>query len=136
MMLTINDALRAEWLTDVDDNKQRVHKAVLVGSLDEHTVSQLRELSTIVFDEESYSEGDHFLIDVSAVTEVDHLGLAALVGIIVVLAAKAGSLGLILPYEHPVRHALRVTGLDKVFNIHETPDAADRIIFGLRPTSV
>ena len=134
MLLTINKASDGQWTTDGTHPEKSVHNAKLAGSLDEHTVPQLRALSEIVFDEKSFSEGDHFLIDLSEVTDIDHVGLAALVGIIVVLAAKAGSLGLILPEDHPVREAFQVTGLDRVFEIHETADAADKIILALRRT--
>jgi len=133
-MLTINKSADGLWATDESRREQRVHSARLAGSLDEYTVSQLRELSDIVFDEKSFSEEDHFLIDLSEVTEIDHVGLSALVGIIVILAAKAGSVGLILPEEHPVRHALQVTGLHRVFEIHETAEAADKIVLALRHT--
>ena len=136
MLLTINKRSYGEWATDGTHREQSVHNARLAGSLDEHTVSQLRELSDIVFDEKSFSEGDHFLIDLSEATEINHVGLAALVGIIVVLAAKAGSLGLILPADHPIRHALQVTGLDRFFEIHETAEAADGIVLALRRTQL
>ena len=136
MLLTINKVSDGQWATDEAHRTQSLHNAKLVGSLDEHTVCQLRELSEIVFDKKSFSEGDHFLIDLSDVTDIDHVGLAALVGIIVALGAKAGSLGLILPEDHPVRHALQVTGLDRLFEIHETSDAANKIVLALRRTRV
>ena len=123
-MPNVNETPDGEWATGADIGQQGVHTVKLAGSLDEHTVSQLRELSEVVFDEKGFSAGDHFLIDLREVTEVDHVGLAALVGIIVGLAAKAGSAGLILPEDHPVRHAFHVTGMDKVFDLHETNDAA------------
>jgi anti-anti-sigma factor len=127
-MLKINESSDGQWATGRILHEQSVHTVRLTGTLDEHTVSQLRELSEVVFNEKGFSEGDHFLIDLSEVTEVDHVGLAALVGIMAGLAAKAGSLGLILPEGHPVRHALKVTGLDRVFELHETGDAARVII--------
>ena len=123
-MPNLNETTDGEWATGEDIGQRSVHTVKLTGSLDEHTVSQLRELSEVVFGEKGFSEGDHFLLDLSEVKEVDHVGLAALVGIIVGLAAKAGSAGLIIPEDHPVRHAIRVTGLDKVFDLHETNDAA------------
>ena len=123
-MPNIRKTQDGEWATGEDIDKRSVHTVKLTGSLDEHTVSQLRELSDVVFDEKPFSAGDHFLVDLSEVTEVDHVGLAALLGIIVGLAAKAGSAGLIIPEDHPVRHAIQVTGLDKVFDLHETNDAA------------
>ena len=123
-MPNANDTSNGQWATGQDIGQRSVHTVKLAGSLDEHTVSQLRELSDVVFDEKPFSVGDHFLIDLREVTEVDHVGLAALLGIIVGLAAKAGSAGLIIPEDHPVRHAIRVTGLDRVFDLHETDDAA------------
>jgi anti-anti-sigma factor len=132
MLLTINKTSEGHWTSDDTDRSYSVHHARLAGSLDEHTVSQLRELSSIVFDGEGFSEGDHFLIDLNNVTEIDDLGFAALIGTIVVLASKAGSLGLILSVGHPIRHAFQVTGIDRVFEIHETAEAADKIILELR----
>jgi anti-anti-sigma factor len=123
-MLKTSESSDVQWTIGSSDHKQGVHSVRLVGSLDEHTVSQLRELSHVGVDEESFSNGDHFLIDLSEVTEIDHVGFAALVEILVGLSAKAGSLGLILPPEHPVRHALEVTGLDRAFDIFETHAAA------------
>lgn len=130
-MLNINETPDGEWATGRILHDKNVHTVRLSGSLDEHTVSQLRELSEVVFGEKGFSEGDHFLVDIREVTEVDHVGLAALVGIIVGLAAKAGSAGLIIPEDHPVRHALQVTGLDRVFEMHETNDAARITIIAL-----
>ena len=120
-----------EWANGQNIDQQEVHTVKLTGSLDEHTVSQLKELSEVVFGDKGFSVGDHFLVDLSEVTEVDHVGLAALVGIIVGLAAKAGSAGLIIPEDHPVRHAIRVTGLDRVFDVHETNDSARITIHAL-----
>ena len=121
----------AQWESGRVLDEQSVHKVKLVGSLDEHKVSQLRELSEVVFDEKGFSEGDHFLLDLSEVTEIDHVGLAALLGIVVGLAVKAGSLGLVIPDDHPVRRALLVTGLDRVFELHETHDDAYGTILAL-----
>jgi len=129
--LTINETADGEWASDGDQGRHSVHCVRLAGTIDEHTVGQLRELSDIVFDENRYSEGDHFIIDLSEVTEIDHVGLSAMVGIIVALATKAGTIGLVLQRDHPVRHALQVTGLDRVFDIHESAEAADKVIFAV-----
>ena len=123
-MLKTDESSDVQWTIGSLDHKQGIHSARLVGSLDEYTIGQLRELSHVVFDEEIFSNGDNFLIDLSEVTEIDHVGFAALVEILVGLSAKAGSLGLILPPEHPVRHALQVTGFDRAFDIFETHTAA------------
>lgn len=132
ILLTISENSDGQWITDEEHRKQSIHNAKLVGSLDENTVSQLRELSDIVFDDKGFSVGDHFLIDLGEVTEIDHVGLSSLVGVIVILGAKAGSIGLILPEDHPVRRALEVTGLDRVFEIYKTAEAADKIVLALR----
>jgi anti-anti-sigma factor len=123
-MLKTNESSDVQWTISSLEHKQGIHSARLVGSLDEHTVSQLRELSDVAFDEEGFSIGDDFVIDLAEVTEIDHVGFAALVGILVGISAKAGSLALILPPEHPVRHALQVTGLDRAFDVFETHTAA------------
>ena len=123
-MLKTDESSDVQWTIGSLDHKQGIHSARIVGSLDEHSVGQLQELSHVVFDEESFSKGDDFLIDLNEVTEIDHVGFAALVEILVGLSAKAGSLALILPPEHPVRHALQVTGLERAFDIYETQTAA------------
>lgn len=123
-MLKINESSDGQWTIGHLVSNQGIHSARLAGTLDEHTVGQLRELSDVVFDEDSFSSGDNFVIDLSEVTEIDHVGVAALIGILVGLSAKAGSLALILPPGHPVRHALRVTGLERAFDLFETQDAA------------
>lgn len=120
--------VNATW----DSPGRNVHTVSLQGSLDEHTISQLRELSDVIFDEKGFSEGDHFLIDLTQVTEIDHVGFAALVGIMVGLGVKAGSFGVVLPEKHPIRHALRVVGLERVFEVHETQNEARETILALR----
>lgn len=127
-MLTINNVYKGNWTTDAGSDGHGLHDARLTGILDEHTVSQLRKLSETVFDGAVFSDGDHFLIDITRVTEIDHVGLATLIGIITSLAANAGSVGLVVPMEHPVQRALKVTGLDRVFITHETVEAANGII--------
>ena len=136
MRLMINNVSDGHWAIPVGCQGHDTHGVRLVGSLDEHTVSQLRELSEIVFDGAGFSDGDHFLIDVSEVTEIDHVGIAALVGITVMLAANAGSVSLILPMDHPIRHTLQVTGLDRIFDMNETTEAANRVVLALRRLQV
>lgn len=123
-MLEINGISDGRWMIGCLGDNQSVHTARLVGTLDEHTVGQIKELSQVVFNDDGFSDGDNFLIDLSGVKEIDHVGIAALMGILVGLSAKAGSLGLILPLEHPVRRALRVTGLERIFDLYETSSAA------------
>jgi anti-anti-sigma factor len=130
LLLTINEVMDGEWVSDGEDQRHSIHTARLAGSIDEHTVAKLGELSDIVFDENRFSAGDHFIIDLREVTEIDSLGLSTMVGIIVTLAAKAGSIGLVLQEDHPVRRALRVTGLDRVFDIHTSTESADKIKLG------
>lgn len=115
-----------------DGRGRNVHSVSLEGVLDEHTIAQLRDLSQVIFGEKGFSEGDHFLIDLTRVTDIDHVGFAALVGIMVGLGIKAGSFGVVMPEEHPVRHALRITGMDKVFQVHETRGEADETILTLQ----
>ncbi|MBP6963066.1 MAG: STAS domain-containing protein [Armatimonadetes bacterium] len=123
-MLEINGIREGRWIVGDLGNNRGIHTARLAGSLDEHTVGQLREMSEVVFDQKGFSIGDDFLIDLGAVTEIDHVGLAALIGILIALSAKAGSLGLVLPEEHPVKRALQVTGLERAFDIFDDQAAA------------
>jgi anti-anti-sigma factor len=134
MLLTINEVSDGDWLSDGEHQGYRIHTARIAGTIDEYTVAQLRELSEIVFDEKRFAEGDHFIINLLEVTEIDHLGLSAMVGIIVALAAKAGTIGVVAQEHHPVRRAFRVTGLDRVFDIHESADDAEKVIFALPQT--
>jgi len=132
LLLTINETSDGEWSTDAENRRSSIHTVRLAGCVDEHTVGQLSELSEIVFNENRYSAGDHFIIDLCEVTEIDDIGLSTMVGMVVVLAAKAGSVGLILQTDHPMRRVLRITGLDRVFDIHESSESANKIIFALR----
>ena len=112
-------------------HEQSVHSVKLEGTLDQHTVCELRELCDAIFEKEEFSEGDHFIIDLTEVSEIDHVGFATLVGIMVELSVKAGSFGLILPEEHPIRRALHVTGIEKVFEVHESHSEAHEMILAL-----
>jgi anti-anti-sigma factor len=128
MLLKINEAPDGDWSSEGAHLGRRIHTVRLTGSVDEHTVAQLRKLSEIVFDERRFAAGDHFIINLLEVTEIDHLGLSAMLNIIMVLATKAGTIGVVAQEHHPVQRAFRVTGLDKVFDIHESAEDAERAV--------
>ena len=63
------------------------------------------------------------VLDLSAVTFVDSTGLGALIGTRRRVHAFHGSLALVIPNE-AVMKVFTITGLEKVFAIHATLDAA------------
>jgi len=65
----------------------------------------------------------HFAIDLAAVSFVDSTGLGALVSGLKVARRTEGDLRLIAPGPQ-VKRLLRLTTLDRVFVIAETPEAA------------
>lgn len=61
------------------------------------------------------------VIDLEHVTFMDSTGLGVLVGALRRLAERGGSLALVCP-QGPVLRVMEVTGLHKVFDIHDSLD--------------
>lgn len=90
------------------------------GELDVSTAPQLRQTITTALDE----GGDRVIVDLTAVTFLDSTTLGVLIGAHNRVRESGGALGLVCP-DDKVRRVFRITGLDKVFALHDTvPDAA------------
>ena len=89
------------------------------GEIDLATQGQLRaQLNDLVV-----AGQVNLVIDLSGVTFVDSTGLGALIGTRRRVHAFHGSLRLVIPDES-VMKVFTITGLEKVFTIHQTLDAA------------
>ena len=90
------------------------------GELDVSTAPQLRQTITTALD-----QGDgRVIIDLTAVTFMDSTTLGVLIGAHNKVREIGGALGLVCPDDR-VRRVFSITGLDKVFTLHDTvPDAA------------
>lgn len=91
----------------------------LAGDVDLHTAPQLRHrLASVV-------EGDVTLVivDLSEVTFVDSMTLGVLLGASKRLRAKEGELRLVVS-EPNIRRIFEITLLDRVFDLHESTEAA------------
>mgnify|MGYP002621562143 FL=1 len=91
------------------------------GEVDVYTAPKLRERLI-----EMVNAGDrHIVVDLGRVDFLDSTGLGVLVGVHRRLKARDGSLGLVCPHERLLK-VFRITGLDKVFDIHASVEDATR----------
>lgn len=91
----------------------------VTGEIDLATQGQLRaELNELIV-----AGQVDLVVDLSGVTFVDSTGLGALIGARRRVHAFHGSLALVIPDES-VRKVFTITGLEKVFAIHDTLEAA------------
>lgn len=89
----------------------------MAGEIDLHSAPQVR--SNI---DTRLAEGQtQIAIDLTGVEFIDSSGLAALISGQKKATEESGSLVLVSPTE-PVKRALSVTGLDKVFDIYDSLD--------------
>lgn len=65
----------------------------------------------------------HVILDMSAVTFIDSMGLGALVGGLRRLRAVDGEIALVCA-DHSIVRIFEITGLDRIFPIHPTLDDA------------
>jgi anti-sigma B factor antagonist len=91
----------------------------VTGEIDVYTAPQLRErLITLV------EGGDRqVVVDLSRVDFLDSTGLGVLVGALKRLRSAEGELSLVCAQERLLK-IFRITGLDRVFTLHESVDAA------------
>lgn len=89
------------------------------GEVDVYTAPKLRE--SIV----SAVDGGHnrLIVDVEKVDFLDSTGLGVLVGSLKRVRAEGGSLDIVCTHERILK-IFDITGLDKVFGLHATVDAA------------
>ena len=92
----------------------------VAGEIDVYTAPKLREkIATLVDDGEH-----HLVIDLERVEFLDSTGLGALIGGLKRVRNHDGSLSLVCTRERLLK-LFRITGLNKVFDIH--PDVASAI---------
>ena len=89
------------------------------GEIDVYTAPKLRDKITELVADGRY----HLVVDMEAVEFLDSTGLGVLVGGLKKVRANSGSLQLVCNQERLLK-IFRITGLAKVFVIHETADAA------------
>lgn len=89
------------------------------GEIDVYTAPKLRDKITELVAAGTY----HLVIDMEAVEFLDSTGLGVLVGGLKKVRAHDGSLSLICNQDRLLK-IFRITGLAKVFVIHDSADAA------------
>lgn len=89
------------------------------GEIDVYTAPRLRDKITELVAEGAY----HLVVDMQAVEFLDSTGLGVLVGALKKVRQHEGSLELVCTQERLLK-IFRITGLAKVFVIHESPDEA------------
>lgn len=89
------------------------------GEVDVYTAPKLRETIVAVVD------GGHsrLIVDVESVDFLDSTGLGVLVGSLKRVRAEGGSLDIVCTHERILK-IFDITGLDKVFGLHPSVDAA------------
>jgi anti-sigma B factor antagonist len=92
---------------------------VVGGEIDVYTAPKLREQLVDLVNAGKY----HLVVDMEGVEFLDSTGLGVLVGGLKRVRAHDGSLSLVCTQERILK-IFRITGLTKVFPIHETVDAA------------
>jgi anti-sigma B factor antagonist len=91
----------------------------VTGDLDVYTSHQLRVLGLDL----TYQERRWFVIDLDACTFLDSTGLAVLVGLLRRARARDGMVEIACTAE-PILKIFRMTGLTKVFGVHDTTEDA------------
>jgi anti-sigma B factor antagonist len=89
------------------------------GEIDVYTAPRLRELLIDLVNNQHY----HLIVNMEKVEFLDSTGLGVLVGGLKRVRAHDGSLDLVCTQERILK-IFRITGLTKVFGIHDTVDEA------------
>jgi anti-sigma B factor antagonist len=89
------------------------------GEIDIYTAPRLRELLVDLVSKDNY----RLVVNLEKVTFLDSTGLGVLVGSLNRVRARDGSLDLVCAQER-ILNIFRITGLTKVFSIHDTVDQA------------
>ena len=101
------------------DSKDGIEVIDVAGMIDIYTAPRLRELLIDLVSTNSYQ----LVINLERVEFLDSTGLGVLVGGLKRVRAHDGSLELVCTQERILK-IFRITGLTKVFGIHETVDQA------------
>ncbi|PID54123.1 MAG: anti-sigma B factor antagonist [Micrococcales bacterium] len=102
-------------------NREQGDRSVVAvqGEIDVYTAPVLREhLNELVADGRH-----HLVIDMTEVEFLDSTGLGVLVGCLKRIRAQDGTLALVC-HEEKILKVFRITGLTKVFPIHDTVESA------------
>lgn len=91
----------------------------LTGEVDIYTAPQFKEQMLALLD----AGATKLLIDLTGVTFIDSTALGVLIGGVRRVNSAGGKMALVV-VNRPVARVLAITGLDRVFTIHETRDAA------------
>lgn len=92
-----------------------------VGEVDVATAAQLRDVV-----QQAFADGSRAVaLDMTGVTFMDSTGLGVVVGRLKTLRRAGGNLTVAVTADR-VRRVFEITGLDKVFVLHETPEDAAR----------
>jgi anti-sigma B factor antagonist len=91
----------------------------LTGEVDMYTAPQLKQSMLGLIDDGAAK----VVIDLSGVTFIDSTALGVLIGGVRRLHAAGGAMALVVA-TRPVGRVLSITGLDRVFTIHETLEDA------------
>jgi anti-sigma B factor antagonist len=89
------------------------------GEIDVYTAPRLRESIVSAID----AGHRRLIVDVEQVEFLDSTGLGVLVGALKRVRADGGSLDIVCTHERILK-IFEITGLDKVFGLHSTVDAA------------
>lgn len=112
-----------EGIVDLSLATSEVDGATVItvgGDVDVYAAPRLRDqITELVADGEAH----HLVIDLSAVEFLDSTGLGVLVGGLKKVRSRGGTLRLVCTQERLLK-IFRITGLAKVFEIHDTPEAA------------
>jgi anti-sigma B factor antagonist len=100
-------------------NKDGVEVVDVEGEIDIYTAPRLRELITDLVSKNTC----HLVVNMDKVKFLDSTGLGVLVGGLNRVRAHDGSLDLVCTQERILK-IFRITGLTKVFGIHQTVDQA------------
>ena len=106
-------------LTLVTRNGDGATIVAVEGEIDVYTAPKLRDKITELVGDGVY----HLIIDMEKVEFLDSTGLGVLVGGLKKVRAHDGSLQLICTQERLLK-IFRITGLAKVFSIHDSAEAA------------
>jgi anti-sigma B factor antagonist len=100
-------------------NKDGIEVVDVEGEIDVYTAPRLRELLIDLVNKNNYQ----LVVNMEKVEFLDSTGLGVLVGGLKRVRAHDGSLDLVCTQERILK-IFRITGLTKVFGIHETVDDA------------
>jgi anti-sigma B factor antagonist len=104
---------------DVDESHPPYIVLSVKGEVDVYTAPRLREKLV-----ELVSQGKHqIIVDLEGVDFLDSTGLGVLVGGLKRLRSHDGDLGLVCT-QHRIMKVFEITGLTKVFSIHDSVEAA------------